>query len=434
MGKIEELGKIQELKNKGIITQEEFDTEKKAILEEQDNRGTTNELNKSSNKKTRNKLREKINKNAILISMLLVIIIIGAIASAFYINKNNSNHFENVNNVSNIFENTSIYEEGELIKQQEFKSIMYDYYAEGTEVPDRADTKINGVNVVVPAFFSLKNDKTVGINVTASKDYVEWAHINNYEVWAMFSNSAYRKLTSDILEDITLRTKLVNIIVELISEYQIDGINIDFEYMYATDKDNFSKFVEELSNKLNEKNITLAVSINSKDLPYEYSKSYDRERLAEIADYIIFMGYDQSGLLYSTPGTDAGADWVEDNIKELMQNENIDNNKIILGIPFYTRIWKTKDGETTSSIVHMKDIDKMVPQNANKVWNDKLKQYYVEYEENGIEYKMWIEDEKSIKAKLDLVVKYNLAGASFWTKDWEKESEWEIIDSTLEIK
>ena len=44
---------------------------------------------------------------------------------------------------------------------------------------------------------------------------------------------------------------------------------------------------------------------------------------------------------------------------------------------------------------------------------------------------MWIEDEKSISYKLDLVNKYNLAGAGFWEKDREKEIIWDIAQQKL---
>ena len=75
----------------------------------------------------------------------------------------------------------------------------------------------------------------------------------------------------------------------------------------------------------------------------------------------------------------------------------------------------------------MKNIDSKIPSNVERKWNEDLKQYYVEYEQNGITYKMWLEEEDSIKAKFALMKEYNLAGAAYWQKDFEKASIWDVI-------
>ena len=82
----------------------------------------------------------------------------------------------------------------------------------------------------------------------------------------------------------------------------------------------------------------------------------------------------------------------------------------------------------------MKNIDSIVPEGASKTWDDDLKQYYIEYVEDGITHKIWAEDEESIKAKLSLIEEYNLAGAAFWTKDRESESIWSIVSESLGVE
>ena len=79
----------------------------------------------------------------------------------------------------------------------------------------------------------------------------------------------------------------------------------------------------------------------------------------------------------------------------------------------------------------MKNVEKSIPEGVTKEWDDKLKQNYVEYQKDGATYKMWIEDEQSIKEKLDLVDKYNLAGASYWVKDYEQSNIWNVINEKL---
>ena len=103
------------------------------------------------------------------------------------------------------------------------------------------------------------------------------------------------------------------------------------------------------------------------------------QALTEIADYVIFMAYDQYGISATEAGTTAGADWVEVNIKKFIgTQEEVDKDKLILGMPFYTRLWKETDEKTTSAVVTMKYIDSKIPNGVNKTWDEDLKQYYVE--------------------------------------------------------
>ena len=64
---------------------------------------------------------------------------------------------------------------------------------------------------------------------------------------------------------------------------------------------------------------------------------------------------------------------------------------------------------------------------SNPTWDEKSAQYYGEIAKNGIVYKMWLEDEASIEAKLKLMQEYNLAGAAFWSSDLDNTSIWEVI-------
>ena len=142
------------------------------------------------------------------------------------------------------------------------------------------------------------------------------------------------------------------------------------------------------------------------------------------------MAYDQFGSYSKTPGSTATYNWVEKNIKKFINQEEVDANKIILGVPFYTRLWKIKDNEVVNnSTVSMKNEEKY--SSTDKKWLEDEKQYYVEYEKNGYTYKMWVEDEKSIGYKLDLIKKYNLSGVAFWQKGFEDDSIWNMVKSKL---
>ena len=313
-------------------------------------------------------------------------------------------------------------------------NLVWDYYSEYAKAPKRDGTKIEGVNVVSPSFFSLVkegNGKIFDNAGTNGKAYVNWAKSNNYKVWAMVSNNSYKETTSKILNSYKLRTELINNIVNIATTYELDGINIDFENMYEKDKDVYSRFIIELAPRLKENGRVLSVDVTAPDGGETWSMCFNRNVIGNVADYIIFMAYDQYGTGSTKSGTTAGFNWVETNLKKFIDREEVKAEKIILGVPLYTRLWKEENDKVTSKVVNMNNINKTIPQEASRIWNDDLKQYYVEYIKDNATYKMWIEDETSIKNKISLIKTYNLAGCAAWEKDRETENIWQIIAEGL---
>ena len=311
-------------------------------------------------------------------------------------------------------------------------SLAWDYYSEYVSAPTRTG-KITGVNVVSPSFFYMTKYSTTNVYENVGNEgiaYVNWAHGNGYQVWPMFTNSNMSE-TSKMLSDYKSRETVINQIINYIKQYNLDGINIDFEGMYETDKDNFSRLLIEIRPRLNEIGAVLSVDVTAPDGAPEWSLCYDRYTIGKVADYIMFMAYDQYGVSATKAGTTAGHNWVEANVKKFLGQEEVKAEKIILGIPFYTRVWKENNGNVTSNVVNIGNVNNVIPSNATKTWDEDLQQYYVEYTRGGATYKIWVEDEKSIEAKLDLVSKYNLGGAAYWEYDRATNSIWNLIESKI---
>ncbi len=311
-------------------------------------------------------------------------------------------------------------------------SLAWDYYSEYVSAPTRTG-KITGVNVVSPSFFYMTKYSTTNIYENVGNEgiaYINWAHGNGYQVWPMFTNSNMSE-TSKMLSDYKSRENVINQIIKYIKQYNLDGINIDFEGMYETDKDNFSRFLIEIRPRLNEIGAVLSVDVTAPDGAPEWSLCYDRYTIGKVADYVMFMAYDQYGVSATKAGTTAGHNWVEANVKKFLGQEEVKAEKIILGIPFYTRVWKEINGNVISSVVNIGNVNNLIPSNATKTWDEDLQQYYVEYKKGGATYKIWVEDEKSIEAKLDLVSKYNLGGAAYWEYDRATNSIWNLIESKI---
>lgn len=311
-------------------------------------------------------------------------------------------------------------------------SLAWDYYSEYVSAPTRTG-KITGVNVVSPSFFYMTKYSTTNVYENVGNEgiaYVNWAHGNGYQVWPMFTNSNMSE-TSKMLSDYKSRENVINQIIKYIKQYNLDGINIDFEGMYEADKDNFSRLLIEIRPRLNEIGAVLSVDVTAPDGAPEWSLCYDRYTIGKVADYVMFMAYDQYGVSATKAGTTAGHNWVEANVKKFLGQEEVKAEKIILGIPFYTRVWKEINGNVISSVVNIGNVNNLIPSNATKTWDEDLQQYYVEYKKGGVTYKIWVEDEKSIEAKLDLVSKYNLGGAAYWEYDRATNSIWNLIESKI---
>lgn len=315
-------------------------------------------------------------------------------------------------------------------------NLVWDYYSEYAKAPDRTGETMDGVNVVSPSFFSLERGSNGEIYDNTKDDgaeYIEWAHNNNYQVWAMFSNNSLKDTTSQILNDYEKRETMIENLMDLVEEYNLDGVNVDFENMNESDKDVYSRFLIELAPRLKKIGKTLSVDVTAPDGSETWSLCFDRNTIANVADYIVFMAYDQYGTNSNKAGTTAGYNWVEANVKKFLGQEDVDPEKIILGIPLYIRLWEEEeDGTAKPEVVNMKDMFDVLPENQVATWDEELKQYYVEYEEDGKTYKMWVENEKSVGEKINLANQYNLAGIAFWEKDRETNDEfWTFVKEQL---
>lgn len=317
-------------------------------------------------------------------------------------------------------------------------NLTWDYFSEYASAPDRSGTTIDGVNVVSPSFFYLDKNGNLRENIgSKGQAYIEWAHDNGYKVWAMFSNADAAteslSITSKIMNSYELRQELIESLVNKCVKYKLDGINIDFENMRQEDKDMFSRFIIELTPRLKEIGLVTSVDVTAPDGGETWSLCFDRNVIGNVADYIIFMAYDEYGVSSNKPGTTAGYDWVKLNLNKFLQTEEIESNKIILAIPFYTRVWTTNsDGKIVSrNTVSMKNIDKVLPDGVGKEWDDDLKQYYTEYTDGDNKKQIWIEDIESLKAKVSLIIENDLAGVGSWQKDMETDEVWKMLKEEL---
>ena len=317
-------------------------------------------------------------------------------------------------------------------------NLTWDYYSEYVNAPNREGTTIDGINVVSPAFFYLDTNGDLKENIGDSgKAYIKWAKNNGYKIWPMVSNGVAANkslnITSNIMNDYEKRKKLIESIVNKCVEYELDGINIDFENMKSEDKDMYSRFIIELEPRLKEIGMVLSVDVTAPDGGDTWSMCFDRHVIGNVADYTIFMAYDQNGSSSTKPGTTAGYNWVKLNLVKFLQTEEINPNKLILAVPLYTRIWTTNsDGKVISNnSLSIKNTEAEIPDGITKQWNDELKQNYVTFSSGNNTKQIWTEDIDSLKAKISLMKENNLAGIASWEANMAYDDIWTMFKNEL---
>lgn len=292
--------------------------------------------------------------------------------------------------------------------------------------------KVEGLDVVTPTWFEVI-DSNGKVRNKADMSYVIWARANGYKVWAMVSNGLTQSktnMTSAFLNNADARENAINAIVALAKNYEIDGLNIDFEYVNSKDKDVLTQFLRELEPLCRDKGLTLSVDITVKAYS-DYSRSYDRKAINEIADYVVVMTYDQYWSTSPVSGSVAQLSWVESNLKSTL--EDISKDKLIMGIPFYTRQWKEANGsKPQSTSISMPNAQNVIRQNNARVsWDESSGQYYAEFKKNNARYRIWVEDATSINLKSSLALKYDLAGTASWRRGYETTDIWGILNNNL---
>ncbi len=316
----------------------------------------------------------------------------------------------------------------EVWKPENGKINMAWDYTYGTTVKLSARKKIEGLDVISPTWFQVTGEDGT-IKNRADAKYVEWAHNNGYKVWALFSNSfGDAEKSGNFLRNTDARDNAIRQILAFASLYGLDGINLDFENLLDSDKDALTQFVREITPLLREQGLIVSIDINT-------LRCYDRQALGEIVDYVALMAYDQHWSGGDTAGSVSEVDWADRTVNTFLKS--IPPEKLILGVPFYTRLWKltpAENGKTelTSQALSMEAAKKQVDDNnAAVVWEEEHGQFYAEYKKEGSTYKVWLEDINSLNLRTSLVHKYKLAGAAAWRLDFETPDVWSAITGNL---
>lgn len=294
-----------------------------------------------------------------------------------------------------------------------------------------------GVNVISPTWFKLKDNKG-NISSMASSNYVNYCHSQGVKVWGLVKNMDLDSADIDInyiLTHTSTRQNLVNQLVAQALLNGLDGLNIDFEQLSASEiGDGYIQFLRELSIKCEDNDLVLSTAVY---MPASYNTVYEYGEQADFVDYVCLMAYDQHWGQGSGEGSVAALNWVEEGVNNTLA-EGVPAEQLVLGLPFYTKLWKltptTEDNATEQSYMigfqnlGLTNAKKWMQNNiAEPMWLEDCGQWYGEVVKNGVTYKMWLEDGDSLEQRLKLLQSKSLAGAAFWSSDLDNAAAWDVI-------
>ena len=280
-----------------------------------------------------------------------------------------------------------------------------------------------GVNVIAPTWFML-TDNSGNYESLADKNYVDQAHAMGMQVWAVLDNfNKGDNVQSEVLFASTAaRKKLIASLMKDAQTYGFDGINLDVEGIKASAGPHYVQFIRELS--VDCRKAGLVLSIDSY-VPASYSAFYNWAEQGRVADYEVMMGYDEH-FAGGEAGSVASIGYERQGITDLLKQ--VPKEKLISAIPFYTRIWKEDASGTSSQSVGISSAKEWVEINQVELyWQEDLGQYYGELEKDGVNYEIWMEEERSLELKMQLIRDNGLAGVACWRLGLEPADVWDVV-------
>lgn len=284
-----------------------------------------------------------------------------------------------------------------------------------------------GINTISPTWFSVASNEGT-ITSLASETYVERAHNAGVEVWGLCDDFNTEIDMLQILSYTSRREKLENELISTAIKYDLDGINIDFENITAASAEHYIEFLRELSIKCRNNGIVLSVD---NYVPAPYNSFYNLKEQGQIVDYVIIMAYDEHHGNSEESGSVSSMTFFQDAIDNTFKD--VDKERVIMALPFYTRLWtEAEDGTLSSAAYSMSKINSIIEANqAEKVWDEETQQYYAEFTtEDGLN-KVWLEDDKSIELRMKAASDANVAGMAYWKLGMEKSSIWKVIQKFI---
>lgn len=212
--------------------------------------------------------------------------------------------------------------------------------------------------------------------------------------------------------------RLILSLGEVMYQKGYEGVDIDFEYIKAEDRDAFSEFVRTVTMVMNAIGYEVSVALapkTSADMEGLLYEGKDYAALGQAANHVLLMTYEW-GYTYSEPRAVAPVNLVRQVVEYAVTE--IPAEKIMLGIPNYGYDWALPFERGVSrayTIGNVEAVQRAIRYNVPILYDEIAQTPHYNYtDENGIGHEVWFEDVRSMNAKYSLIGEFGLRGIGCW--------------------
>jgi len=338
--------------------------------------------------------------------------------------------------------NSRLGDEVEIEKSSDFRAPVYSHKSMGEgvhptlafhqittrEANNTLDTLLPNAaeaNIVAPTWYVLSDNAGNFISYSDA-NYVAKAHAAGKKVFATLNNFDAGKIdTKALFSAAKHRSALIENLVKDLKEKQVDGINVDIELLPESAARDYLEFMRELSIACRTEDLFLSVDCY---VPFAYNAYYNIKELGEICDYVVIMCYDEHYAGSEEAGSVSSLSYVERGIDE--STAKMDKNRVIIALPFYTRVWITDaNGKLRSEALSITKAKEWITEkNVPLEWKEDIGQYYGVIQDGNEKKEIWMEDEKSMEAKMSLLREKGIQAVAAWKLGQEPQGFWSILN------
>ncbi|MCL2364497.1 MAG: glycosyl hydrolase family 18 protein [Defluviitaleaceae bacterium] len=288
------------------------------------------------------------------------------------------------------------------------------------------------LTVVSPSWFRFGADAQ-GLESMASATFVQWAQAQGIQVWPNVSdvyNALQSRDSGPILADMQVRQRIIEQLENYVSTLGLDGLVINIESLGdARYGAYYVQFMRELNLVLGH-HVIIASAM--KEDP-ETNPHYRHDLIAKTADFIVLMTFDEHHGASPQAGPVASLPWVERQITMML--DMVPPNQLIMGLPYYNRVWRTTvvEGARRTSLNWTIDrvVEEVYERNLTHEWNATVGSYYVTWiavvEGEALRHQLWQECPRSIAEKMQIYTEHNLAGIAGWNLNFTNDAMWDVL-------
>ncbi|WP_308634372.1 glycosyl hydrolase family 18 protein [Paenibacillus silvisoli] len=290
-------------------------------------------------------------------------------------------------------------------------------------------SQTQGLDVDSPSWFELASADG---SITDSSDpaLVEELKTSGIKLTPLVSNQFDAALTSAFLRNPAAMNHFITTLVSKLAALHVEGVNVDFEGMAGKDRDLYTAFIRDLTKAAHQAGLSVSIDLPRGDIAWDAKTAYDTDTLADIVDMVMIMAYDQHWKGSDEAGSVAELTWVEDGVKQFLAY-GVPRSKLMLGIPFYVREWRVDAAGNLvdNKAIFMSELPRLIAETgAARTFDAIAGQWKYKYTgADGYTHVFWAETADTVKARVAIAKKYDLAGVAAWRLGYEQAELWTML-------